>query len=147
MVYKFNNMKKILLFTMFLTTSFGFLYSSDDAKQAKEKVYLTNTKLTSEEQSIIDNFKETKFIGYIFPKDITDDKLVLYYKLDNPYHELLPKLLLYLYKDKDVYKLHSVKNNIAILVNKDFDITLFEQNAKNVNVRLIPILKQDFIND
>ncbi|MEZ4880301.1 MAG: hypothetical protein R2801_09080 [Chitinophagales bacterium] len=77
---------------------------------------------------------------------MTEDKQVLYYKVDNPYNELMPRLVLYLMNDKDAFKLHSVQNNIAILVNENFDIALFEQNAKTLNVKLLPITSTDFFN-
>lgn len=147
-------MKKTIHLLLFLliigiSCSFGQDPNSKNANSdsmVKEKLYLTNTKLTSVEQNEIKDIKKSKFISYIFPKDITEDKQVIYYKVDNPYAELMPRLILYLKNDSGAFKLHSVQNRIAILIDKDFDIALFEQNAKTVGVNLSEITKEEFFN-
>lgn len=120
---------------------------NDSSEKSYENIQLVNSPLKDDEKINKNTTPRlTQFISYISPKEMASNK-VLFYNLDQINTEFLPRLIHYLLNDKDALKLHSIKNNIAIMVTNDFDINLFEQNAKNISILITPISQTEFLND
>lgn len=111
----------------------------------KQKVYLDNTPVTSTEQLNVEKSPGfAKFIQVITSEEFNTGK-VLCYTIDANESRVSDKLFRYLYEDGNVVKLYPNQNKIALLVNNNFDVALFEQNAKTINVELFKINQQNFI--
>lgn len=146
-------MKKIFTFYIFLFFLSHTLLRAQQISSAsvnpsqgvKQKVYLDNTPITSTEQINIEKTPGfAKFLQVITPEEFNTGK-VLCYIVDANQSRVSDKLFKYLYEDGNVLKLYPNQNKIALLVNNNFDVALFEQNAKTINVELFKINQQNFI--
>ncbi|HOY41595.1 MAG TPA: hypothetical protein PLX60_07020 [Chitinophagales bacterium] len=134
----------------FLFWGFTFtLKANDTLKMDKvyQKIILDNTPLKPEERISKSNTPKLKeLIRYISPQEI-ESKKVLFYELDNNYdsNPLFPRFVKYMLEDGNIIKLHTVKNIMAIMINDDFDIQNFEENAKRIQLKVIKTSKEAFL--
>lgn len=134
----------------FLFWGFTFtLKANDTLKMDKvyQKIILDNTPLKPEERISKSNTPKLKeLIRYISPQEI-ESKKVLFYELDNNYdsNSLFPRFVKYMLEDGNIIKLHTVKNIMAIMINDDFDIQNFEENAKRIQLKVIKTSKEAFL--
>lgn len=112
------------------------------------KIILDNTPLKPEEKIDKRNTPKLKeLIRYISPQEMQSQK-VLFYELENNYdsNPLFPRFVKYMLEDGRIIKLHTVKNIMAIMINDDFDIQNFEENAKRIQLKLTKTSKESFLN-
>lgn len=141
-------MKKLyilLCFCAFYATTLA--QDSTQTQQKQPKIILDNTPLKPEEKIDKRNTPKLKeLIRYISPQEI-ESKKVLFYELDNNYdsNPLFPRFVKYMLEDGNIIKLHTVKNIMAIMINDDFDIQNFEENAKRIQLKVIKTSKEAFL--
>lgn len=140
-------MKYIYTFLLF---GFAIISKANDTikvDKVYKKIILDNSPLKAEERIDKMNMPKLKeFIGYISPQEIESQK-VLFYELENNYdsNPLFPRFVKFLLEDGNAKKLHTIKNTIAILVNDQFDVANFEENAKRINLKLTKTSKEIFL--
>ena len=88
-----------------------------------------------------DAFKS--FIQVITEEDITHGK-VFYFSVHAKNGNAFDRMVLGLFKDELVMKLHPNQEKIAILVNPQFDINTLIKDAELSEIKLIPITKEVF---
>lgn len=141
-------MKYIYTFLLF---GFAIISTANDSikvDKISQKIILDNTPLKPEERISKSNTPKLKeLIRYISPQEI-ESKKVLFYELDNNYdsNPLFPRFVKYMLEDGRIIKLHTVKNIMAIMINDDFDIQNFEENAKRIQLKLTKTSKESFLN-
>jgi hypothetical protein len=135
----------------FLFLGFAFMLKANDTLKVDKvypKIILDNTPLKPEEKIDKRNTPKLKeLIRYISPQEMQSQK-VLFYELENNYdsNPLFPRFVKYMLEDGRIIKLHTVKNIMAIMINDDFDIQNFEENAKRIQLKLTKTSKESFLN-
>jgi hypothetical protein len=135
----------------FLFLGFAFMLKANDTLKVDKvypKIILDNTPLKPEEKIDKRNTPKLKeLIRYISPQEMQSPK-VLFYELENNYdsNPLFPRFVKYMLEDGRIIKLHTVKNIMAIMINDDFDIQNFEENAKRIQLKLTKTSKESFLN-
>ncbi len=140
-------MKYIYTFLLF---GFAIISTANDSikvDKISQKIILDNSPLKAEERIDKTNTPKLKeFVSYISPYEI-DTQIVLFYELENNYdsNPLFPRFVKYMLEDGNIIKLHTVKNIMAIMINDDFDIQNFEENAKRIQLKVIKTSKEAFL--
>lgn len=112
-----------------------------------QKIILDNSPIRMEERIDKKNTPKLKeFIHYISPEEM-EKGIVLFYELENKYdyNPLFPRFVKYLLEDGNVKKIYTVQNTMALLVNSQFDIANFEENAKRIGLTLTKSSKENFL--